>query len=36
MNKGNESHIYSQTNFKVNDPFVQTFCIEKDPYMDAI
>ena len=22
--------------FKVNGPFVQTFCIEKDSYMDAI
>ena len=22
--------------FKVRDPFVQTLCIEKDSYMDAI
>ena len=25
-----------QTVFKVNGPFVQTCCIEKDSYMDAI
>ena len=24
------------TDLKVNGPFVQTFCIEKDSYMDAI
>ena len=25
-----------QSDVKVSDPFVQTLCIEKDSYMDAI
>ena len=28
--------VYTSTYVKVRGPFVQTLCIEKDSYMDAI
>ena len=29
-------HVDSLNSFKVRGPFVQTLCIEKESYMDAI
>ena len=34
--RNNKTHTISLRSIKVRGPFVQTLCIEKDSYMDAI